>query len=268
MKKEQEIKNCTQQRLCAIRVSVVNQSSDPAQTSVAADWKIARNPLLHIASTVSGYLKILKVKKDYLFYLSCVLVVSSIVLFHINMLMEGFGILLFLVGLIMLIFSRKRVLNKLLFILLFIAIGTIGFLSGSIFQGNKALDKIYISDNVNGRVRIIFSRNCGTIPNQENNWNIINITDNIIIVKRLQESILYRSNYFLVTTNGGKSKLKKISDIKEFDGQPSVIEYNPRHWKNDQVNIHDFLIIKDKSTIRDNESILDSLSHVLISKCK
>ena len=41
-----------QQRLYAIRVSEAFQAFCPAQTSVQADRKVARNPLLHIASTV------------------------------------------------------------------------------------------------------------------------------------------------------------------------------------------------------------------------
>ena len=46
-----------QQRLYAIRVSVVIQAFCPAQTSVHFDRKVARNPLLHIASAVSSHCK-------------------------------------------------------------------------------------------------------------------------------------------------------------------------------------------------------------------
>jgi len=46
-----------QQRLYAIRVSVIIQAFCPAQTSVRLDRKVARNPLLHIASTVTANAK-------------------------------------------------------------------------------------------------------------------------------------------------------------------------------------------------------------------
>jgi hypothetical protein len=42
--------------LYAIRVSVVIQAFCPAHSSVSVDRKVARNPLLHIASTVVGHL--------------------------------------------------------------------------------------------------------------------------------------------------------------------------------------------------------------------
>jgi hypothetical protein len=45
-------RDLVQQRLYAISVPVVIQAFCPAQTSVSVDRKVARNHLLHIASTV------------------------------------------------------------------------------------------------------------------------------------------------------------------------------------------------------------------------
>ena len=52
-----KIKTNAQQRLYAIRVSVLIQAFCPAQTLVSADRKVARNPLLHIASAVMANAK-------------------------------------------------------------------------------------------------------------------------------------------------------------------------------------------------------------------
>ena len=207
-------------------------------------------------------------KKDYLFYLSCILSVTSIVLFHINQILAGLGIYLFIISIVLLIFSKKKMKRKLIFIVLFLFIGAIGIISGIIFQGGKANDEFNISENVNGRFRVIFTRNCGEIPRQEKNWYIINVNSNIQFFKRPIESVFYRQRFCLVDNQGKKTWLKEIKSIEEFDGNPSIIVINPQYWKDKKVNINDFIIIKDKGTILKNESYLDSLSYEVLLNCK
>lgn len=207
-------------------------------------------------------------KKDYLFYLSCLLSVTSIILFHTTQLLTGLGVFIFILSLILLIFTKKKLKRKLILIVLFLFAGTIGFISGIIFQGGKANDEFHISENVNGRFRVIFTRNCGDIPPQEESWFILGINSNIQYFKRPLESVYYRQRFYVVNNHGKKTWLKRIKSIEEFDGEPSIIVITPRYWKEKKVNINDYIIIKDKGGILESESHLDSLSYEILSNCK
>ena len=207
-------------------------------------------------------------KRDYLFYSSIILCLISIGFFHINEILTGLGVILFIVSLILLLLTKKKVLSKVFLIFIFLVIGFIGIISGMMHQGGKANDEYNISENVNGRFRVIFTRNCGKIPKKNEDWNIISINDNIVYYKRPIESIYSKQRFCIVDKQGNKTWLKEIKSIDEFKGEPSILIFTPRYWKEKKVNINDYIIIKDKQTPIVGESYLDSLSHELLKECK
>lgn len=141
-------------------------------------------------------------------------------------------------------------------------------ISGIISQGGYANDEYFISDSVKGKFRVIFTRNHGEIPREENNWFIININDNIQYFKRPMESSFYRQRFCIVNNEGEKTWLKEIKSMDEFDGQPSILVFTPQYWEKEKVNINDFMVITSKENIIDNQDYLDSLSIELLKNFK
>ena len=142
-----------------------------------------------------------------------------------------------------------------------------------------------IPSSFEGNFRVIYGERCGEKPSYENGRRVMKIPVNgILIIQPKFQSGLVNNEYYLVDSNGKRTKLNELLDYKErltkspgvlMGGSGSIIP-DGSFSSDSPLAIHytDFTLYnKDTASIDDRQYTLmerkfDSLTNVLVDKCR
>lgn len=181
------------------------------------------------------------------------------------------GLIPILIGLILFFsiktsWKRKLSSISILVILLFIFV-----ISGIISNGHYSCEEIHFSNNFNGRVRILYDKECGITPQRKGYWTVINVdTSSVILIKRKGRRVLTMTKFFF-TDDSGLEKEIQDSEEDNVPGQQYIIQKHPPMFYNDRdINVQDYTLIRvDKPILQDTSlKKLNRSASVIIKQCK
>jgi len=181
------------------------------------------------------------------------------------------GLLFTLVAIILILLSKNGWVNKLIWAIVVIIVTFICFMLGFYLRGANAFEEFYFSSKFNGKVRILYSKDCGIVPEKKGDWTIINVdTNHVLIIKRENRRVYTQSKFFLVDENGNKTEIKRITKQSDFKNEISILHDYTGSYKDYDVNIQDFILMRSVRDIPSNEEIsrIDSLSLAKLIDCK
>lgn len=145
------------------------------------------------------------------------------------------GLPIFIVGIILVLISRKSWKQRLLPICLFI-IGVIAY--WPIFKEVNTVgpETFLIPDDYRGKVNIIYKTNCGITLEETKEGLIYKIPkDGILIINGEQNYGFINHNYYRVDQNGHRIELPKM-DVRDFN-EEWTLERNPKEPPRDKLGV-------------------------------
>jgi hypothetical protein len=189
------------------------------------------------------------------------------------------GLFIYLLGVLLLAFSKSKPITKVLWILIPLVIFyPVGWLVRVSY--NATPETFLVPANFQGRFRIVYDENCGITPKVEHGRQILEIpADGILLVKPKPEAGWRDQAFYYVTPQGSRQLIaanyKKADENQPnaFMEAPAVVTYNLDTGDQRQLtyNYIDFQITW-KDTIRyeptTESARFDSLTRVKVIRCR
>ena len=145
------------------------------------------------------------------------------------------GLPIFVIGIVLILISKKTWKQKLIPIGLFI-VGIIAF--WPIWRNINTVgpETFLIPNDYRGRVNIIHKKNCGILLEKTENGLIYEIpNDGILLLSNDQKYGFIDHKYYLIDQNGKKTELPKM-DVRDFN-EKWTLEKNPNEPPRDKLGI-------------------------------
>lgn len=172
------------------------------------------------------------------------------------------GLLPTLIGLVLIFASKIKLGKKLIWTAVTLVVTFICLGFGIYFRGDRALEEFYFSSKFNGKVRILYTKNCGTIPEKKGDWAIINVdTNHVLVIKREHRRVFTFSKFFIVDETGNKTELKCINKPSDFKNGILILDYFTGKYPDYDVNVQDYSLMRttnDLPTDEENKMIESS----------
>jgi hypothetical protein len=150
------------------------------------------------------------------------------------------GFLPIITGLILILVSEIKSGKKLIWTAVTLLIICICLGLGIYFRGYRALEEFYFSSKFSGKVRVLYAKNCGIVPDKKGDWTIINVdTNHVLVIKRDNRRVFTLSKFFIVDETGNKTELKCIEKPSDFTNEPLILNNFNGSYVGYDVNIQD-----------------------------
>ena len=181
------------------------------------------------------------------------------------------GLLFILIGIILIVFVKNKWKIKLLWISISLIISFIMLIFGIYIRQEYSFEKIYFSSSSSGRVRILYDQESGLVPIKNDNWSIIKVdTNHIVIIKREARRVITKFKFYLINNDGIEKEIESGYYPCDFKDKTMVMIDNPKNWNKYDVNIQDFTLMRKASDISSIIELkqLDSLSFAKLLECR
>jgi hypothetical protein len=164
------------------------------------------------------------------------------------------GLPIFIVGIILILVSKKTWKHRLIPIGLFI-IGIIGFWPIWRSINTVGPETFLIPNDYRGRVNIIHKKDCGILLEKTENGLIYEIpNDGILLLSNDLKYGFIDHKYYLIDKNGKKTELPKM-DVRDFNEEWTT-EKNPNEPSRDKLGVFHWGRTGSTGIIRDENGIL------------
>ena len=145
------------------------------------------------------------------------------------------GLPIFVVGIILVLFSKKTWKQKLILIGIFV-VSIISFWPIWTSYNSVGPETFLIPDKYRGRVNIIHKENCGILLKKTDEGLIYEIpNDGILLLRNEQEYGFIEHNYYLLNKSGIRTELPKM-DVRDFN-EKWTTEKNPNEPSRDKLGV-------------------------------
>ncbi|MGK0447329.1 MAG: energy-coupling factor transporter transmembrane protein EcfT [Polaribacter sp.] len=157
-----------------------------------------------------------KNKSDFIFYLGLVLLLIGTIGLTLLVYFALIGLPIFIVGLILILISKRGLKTKLIPIIPAIGI-ILSFWFIWTWSNTSKPETFIINQNYRGKVNILYGEKCGKELDIINERLIHNLPDDgILIISNESESGIIDQVYYLIDSNGLKTELPKM-DVRDFN---------------------------------------------------
>ncbi len=209
--------------------------------------------------------------KDRRFILAVFLIFAGVVILLLKAIVWVLGLIPVLAGIVFFFISRKGWLQKLALIFGTVVLTFCSLVLGAYLRGDKAFEEIHFSNNFRGRVRILYSKDCGINPLKHGDWAIIEVdTNSILLIRRAGRRVYTRTKFFLLDDDGGKTEIESIGKLVDFKGKTCVLNYPPLHFEGFDANVQDYTLLRKQTGVSNkiDERELDSLTIAKLRECQ
>lgn len=146
------------------------------------------------------------------------------------------GLPVFVVGLILVLISKRKSWKQRLIPIGIFIIGIIAFWPIWRAINSVGPEVFLIPDNYRGRVNIIYKKGCGIELKKNDEGLVYKIpNDGILILSNEQKFGFIEHNYYLVDENGNRTELPKL-DVRDFN-EEWTLEKNPNEPPRDKLGV-------------------------------
>lgn len=179
-----------------------------------------------------------------------------------------FTIPIFILGCIIIIFSKIKIIYKILIILLpLLLFSSVNSLKLELYS-HLTRKEFIISKNYSGPVRIVYEQKCGQNNTDNKTYNIPG--DGILILSARDDGGL-NHHYFYLDENGEKIKIPETEPINSRKPIPSILSLGYGYTDLTDIKYYDFYIYNGDSIRYNyfgNNATLDSITRKSLIRCR